>query len=96
MCDILGLVLASHLLFYANEAIDKQKQIVEHGEGATPWNKLTTKLNNVNVNVRVNYKKIINRALVLNLNPKSQENFHGPLNYQIAILVNPWIPAKEV
>ena len=50
MCDILGLAMTSHLLFYANEAIDKQKQIVEHGEGATPRNKLTTRLNNVYVN----------------------------------------------
>ena len=59
--------MTSHLLFYANEVIDKQKQIVEQGEGATPRNKLTTRLNNVNVNVRVNYKMIINRAVVLNL-----------------------------
>ena len=28
--------------------------------------------------------------------PKSQKKFHGPLNYQIVILVDPWIPVKEV
>ncbi len=50
MSDILGLVLTYHLLFYANDAIDKQKQIVEHVEGTTPKNRLR-RLNSVIIRV---------------------------------------------
>ena len=47
------------------------------------------------------HRKSLSKSVVLNLffapwTPKSQKNVHGPLNYQSALLEDPWLPVEEV
>ena len=48
----------------------------------------------------VEHHKSLSKSVVLNLfcsmDPEKSKNVHGPLNYQSALLVDPWLPVEEV